>query len=62
MAEKRLNIRIDEEDLEKLEELRTVLCLRSDSEAVRTLIRMHWSAEKAAVRRLRRLREAQRRG
>lgn len=57
--QRRLNIRLDVETYDKLAELRQVLGLRGDSETIRTLIRLHHAAERAAIKRLRRVREGQ---
>lgn len=54
MTEKRLNIRITTDDHDKLQELRKVLGLRSDSATVRALIEQVHAGYKLAIRQLRR--------
>jgi Arc/MetJ-type ribon-helix-helix transcriptional regulator len=49
----RMSIRLDEELQRQLSELRDLLALRSDSECVRALIRLHYAATKAERARLR---------
>jgi len=51
---RRLNIRLTEEDYERLIELRLALHLPGESQTVRALIRLHHEAEREAVRRARR--------
>jgi hypothetical protein len=51
---RKVNLRLSETDYQHLAELRMVLHARSDSHALRMMVRMHWGTEQSAIRRLRR--------
>jgi hypothetical protein len=51
---RKVNLRLTQGDYGKLLELRMVLHSASDSQTLRTLVRLHWQAEQAAVKRMRR--------
>jgi hypothetical protein len=52
---KRLHIQLEQEDYKKLDDLRLLLALPSTTETVRTLIRLHHTAMRSSVRRLRKI-------
>lgn len=56
--DKRLNIRISDDDFLKLREIRDLLGLSTDSDTIRALVRMQHTEARTALRRLKKARKA----